>query len=177
MAAYKDSPLGPQAVTLCENLKKLFNDPRVHVMSLCLPGQTTFQAVQDTLSAYAQANQQGRLTLLFIMTHGEPTSAGDVRLLMSDTTDAKYLTRALLLRKWLAPWLAEIPGSIALGFVDACHSGNAANAELSALGLAAAGDGTHTGLMASAQADQQSYNFSFTRALIDTWSCPQRTIS
>jgi len=94
---------------------------------------------------------------------------------MSDTTDDTKAERSLLLRQQLASMLAGASDSVAIGFIDACFSGAAASYRLTNLGAAAEKEGVHVGLLASAQAYQQSFKLSFTRALIDTWKtdCPR----
>ena len=175
VAFYRDSPLGEEISNTCRDLQRYFKNGQARVTPLCTKEETTFAHVQDTLLKHFQAGERARITLLFIMTHGEPTATGDVRLLMSDTTDDNKLTRSLLVGTQLAPLITKSVGSASIGFVDACFSGAARTYALTNMGTAAEEDGVHAGLLASAQQYQRTFGLSFTKALMETWrtDCPQ----
>lgn len=173
--AYQESPLGDEIVKMCGELIKLFSVPQVHSTTMCTTQETTYEHVNSALLKHFQGPHARRITLLFFMAHGEPTQNGDVRLLMSDTTDDNKDDHSFLVRQQLASTLANASDSVAIGFVDACFSGKAAGYRLTNLGIAAEDEGVHVGLLASAQAYQQAFNLSFTKALIETWKtdCPK----
>jgi outer membrane protein OmpA-like peptidoglycan-associated protein len=174
VSQYQGSPLGDEAVKVCSSLSALFSGPNVHVTPMCTVADTTYDHVYSTLSKHFHGPNRHRISLLFVMTHGETTEDGDVRLLMSDTRDDNKDDHSIRIRENLVTWLSNASDSVAIGFIDACFSGAALNYRVMSLGAAAEKEGVHAGILASAQGYQQSFNLSFTKALIDTWKsdCP-----
>ncbi len=167
--AYSESTLGVDISAACDSLERLFTNESVDVLKLCEPAKTTTTNVLAELDGYFHREQGGQLTLLFIMAHGEVTKNNDVRLLLSDATDADKDEHSILLREKLASLIGNASDSVTVAFIDACYSGRAGDLRLGSLGFAAELEGTHVGILGSSLPDEKAYAVAFTNALIDIW--------
>jgi hypothetical protein len=167
--AYSQSTLGGDISKACDSLTSLFTNESVDVLKLCEPAKTTSTNIRTELDGYFQGKQRGQLTLIFIMAHGEITENNDVRLLLSDATDAEKDEHSIILRQHLSSLIANASNSVTVAFIDACYSGKAGGLRLEALGNAAEQEGTHVGLLVSSLPDEKAYAVAFTKGLIDIW--------
>jgi hypothetical protein len=176
VSAYGGDDLSDDLNSVCQDLVQTFQAGSVRkVVALCDKEKTTYENVEKTLNAHFGESLRGQVTLLFFLSHGEPDTNGDVRLLMSNTTDDTRSTLSLRMVGRIVPWMAGAKDSTVLAFVDACYSSPALVWPLGIQGALSTYNGASLGLMVSSQSYQKSYNFSFTKALIQTWKagCPQ----
>jgi hypothetical protein len=172
----------------CKDIKKFFEDhlgaENVATHYFCTPEQTTRESLRHFFSIELPQFSGGTLTLVFIMSHGEPATfdnqylSSDVEIITSDTATSNAITdpdrhrefSSILLGSELLSWMQRAPaGSTILTFVDTCHSGAAASLSASISQFLQQQFGLASLVVASSLKGDMTYSASFTEALLDVW--------
>jgi hypothetical protein len=158
--------IGLAASSIKEFFRKHYNvEP--HVSSA--PEQTTAECIRNTLNDLSNDSEK-LIHIVFLISHGQqqnrPGSANDSQLLLAGS-DASGST---ISGQEIIQYLTQVrAGASVFLFIDACHSAAIKSLALQRWLDSQKNLNVHFMILASSQADKDSYNARFSRALIRLW--------
>ena len=139
--------------------------------------ETTYDYIKAFLRGELRQLGAGTVTLMFVLSHGKPTSRKqgnlrqDLMIATSNTTDANWPNRALFANGDLIEDLQGLTaGSVVLLFLDTCYSGAAIDGLLPKFQAAVLQErGLRMMVLASTLSDREAFRASFTEGLLTLW--------